>query len=134
MRRSHLTDCRQRWSELAFAVLAFLALVLAVSSLWRDNLFLTLLMLGEFAVVLGLWHDRHDLSFLLVIGGMGSLAEAVFVRSGAWSYTNPSFLGIPMWFPIAFGTAGLIGGRLARTIAAVWQKKGTQREFFGPRS
>jgi len=122
MRRPRLTDLKQRWSELGLAIVAFLALILAVSSLWRNNRLLTFLMLGEFVVVLGLWHDRRDLSFLLVIGGMGSLAEAVFVRSGAWSYTNPSFLGIPMWFPIAFGTAGLIGGRLARTLAALWEE------------
>jgi hypothetical protein len=109
-------------------------LVLAVSSLWRNNLLLTLLMLVEFAGVLYLWHDRGDISFLFVIGGMGSLAEAVFVRSGAWHYANPSFLGIPMWFPIAFGTAGLIGGRLARTIAALWGEVVFPRASSGPRS
>jgi hypothetical protein len=129
-----MTDAQQRWIELAVALLAFSVLVVAVSSLWSNNLLLTLLMLIEFAVVLRLWHDRRDLSFLLVIGGMGSVAEAMFVRSGAWHYTNPSFLGIPMWFPVAFGTAGVIGGRLARTIAAVWEEASSQRAPFGPAS
>jgi hypothetical protein len=90
--------------------------------MWRNNPLLTLLMLVEFAAVLRRWHDRRDLSFLLVIGGMGSAAEAVFVHSGAWHYTNPSLMGIPMWFPVAFGTAGLVGGRLARTLASLWDK------------
>jgi hypothetical protein len=129
-----MIDAKQRWIELALAVLAFSVLVVAVSSLWRNNLLLTLLMLVEFGLVLGLWHDRSDLSFLLVIGGMGSLAEAVFVRSGAWHYNNPSLLGVPMWFPVAFGTAGLLGGRLARSISALWEAAGSPRDSSGPAS
>jgi hypothetical protein len=120
--------------ELALALLAFCVLVVTVSSLWTNNLLLTLLMLVEFAAVLSRWHDRRDLSYLLVIGGMGSLAEAVFVRSGAWHYANPTFLGIPMWFPVAFGSAGVIGGRLARTIAALWEEAISTRPSSGPRS
>jgi hypothetical protein len=129
-----MIDAKQRWIELTLALLAFSVLVVAVSSLWRSNLLLTLLMLVEFGLVLGLWHDRSDLSFLLVIGGMGSLAEAAFVRSGAWQYSNPSFLGIPMWFPVAFGTAGLLGGRLARSIAALWEAAGSPRDSSDPAS
>ncbi|MCR4406392.1 MAG: hypothetical protein NUW24_05650 [Anaerolineae bacterium] len=39
-----------------------------------------------------------------------------------WRYSNPTFLGIPLWFPWAFGTTGLIGARLARTIAGLWER------------
>jgi hypothetical protein len=116
-----MIDTKQRWMELVLALVAFGGVVAGVSFLWRNNLVLTMLMLVEFALVLRLWHDRSDLSLLLVIGGMGSLAEAVFVRSGAWHYSNPSFLGVPLWFPVAFGTSGLVGGRLARSIAHIWE-------------
>jgi hypothetical protein len=68
------------------------------------------------------WYDRLDLSFLLVIAVLGSLAEAVFVHFGVWYYANPTFLGVPLWFPFAFGTTGLIGGRLARTLTGIWEK------------
>jgi hypothetical protein len=129
-----MTDSTPRLRELALGLLAFCVLVVAVSSLWTNNLLLTLLMLVEFVAVLSRWHDRRDLSYLLVIGGMGSLAEAVFVRSGAWHYANPSFLGIPMWFPVAFGSAGVIGGRLARTIAALWEEAISTRASSRPRS
>ncbi len=113
---------RRLWRELTLEMVAFSLLVLAVSTLWRDNLLLTLVMLVEVTLALLLWHDRQDVSFLLVVGGMGSLAEAAFVRSGAWHYANPSLLGVPIWFPVAFGTAGLILGRLTRTIAAFWEE------------
>jgi len=101
---------------------AFSLLVACVALLWRNNPLLFVVMLVECVAALWLWHDRLDLSFFLIIAVLGSLAEAVFVRFGVWHYTNPTFLGIPLWFPLAFGTTGLIGGRLARTITGVWEE------------
>jgi hypothetical protein len=119
------------WRELGIAVIAFSVLVVCVSLLWRRNLLLFSIMLVEGAILLRLWHDRYDLSFLLVIGGMGSLAEAVFVGSGAWRYANPTLWGVPLWFPVAFGTAGLIGGRLARAMARLWEQASPSRDSQG---
>jgi hypothetical protein len=102
---------------------AFSLLVASVSLLWRNNLLLFAVALVECLAALALWHDRLDLSFFLIIGGLGSLAEAVFVRFGVWYYANPTVLGMPVWFPLAFGTTGLIGGRLARTIAQIWGRR-----------
>lgn len=113
---------RQPWTELVTELAAFSLLVASVSLLWRNNLFLFVVALVECLTGLTLWHDRLDLSFLLIIGGLGSLAEAVFVHFGVWHYANPTFLGVPLWFPLAFGTTGLIGGRLARTITAMWDQ------------
>jgi hypothetical protein len=110
------------WYELIKSLVAFSLLTVFVASLWRDNLLLFSVMLAEGLVALWLWHDRYDLSFLFVIGGLGSLAEAAFVQFGVWRYANPTLLGIPLWFPVAFGTAGLIGGRLARTLAGIWEE------------
>jgi hypothetical protein len=101
---------------------AFSVLVLCVSVLWRNNLILFFVALVQGAFVLWLWHDRFDLSMLFVIGGLGSIAEAVFVQFGVWHYANPAFFGIPLWFPLSFGTAGLIGGRLARTLVEIWEE------------
>lgn len=44
----------------------------------------------------------------------------VFVRFGVWRYVNPTVAGIPLWFPPAFGTAGLSGQRLAHTLTQMW--------------
>ena len=121
-RRRSVTHSRKLWRDLALQALAFAVLVTAVSSLWRNNLLLALFVLVEGGIALAFWHDARDISFLLVIGGMGSVAEAVFVVSGAWHYANPSFFGVPLWFPIAFGTAGLIGRRLSCTMAGLWEE------------
>jgi len=113
---------KQLWKELVTEFAAFSLLVASVSLLWRNNLLLFMVALVECLAAVALWHDRLDLSFLLIIGGLGSLAEAVFVHFGVWRYVNPTLLGMPIWFPLAFGTTGLIGGRLARTITQIWER------------
>jgi len=110
------------WPELLTESLAFSLLVTSVVLLWRNNLLLFAVALAECMLGLSLWHDRLSVSFFLIIAILGTLAEAVFVRFGIWHYANPTWLGIPLWFPVAFGTTGLIGARLARTVAATWEK------------
>lgn len=111
---------KQAWGELALELAAFALLVTSVAALWRYNLTLTIVALVESLLALRLWHERYDLCFTLVLAVLGSAAEAVFVRFGVWHYANPTLLGIPMWFPMAFGTTGLIGQRLARTVTEIW--------------
>jgi hypothetical protein len=103
-------------------LVAFAILVTAVSLLWRDNVLLFVVMLVGCPIALILWHNRLDVSFFLVIAVLGTLAEAVFVQFGVWHYVNPTLLGVPLWFPLAFGTTGLIGSRLAQTIVAFWER------------
>jgi hypothetical protein len=118
---------RQLWKELAVELAAFSLLVTYVSLLWRNNLLLFVVALIECLAMLALWHDRLDVSFFLIIAVLGSLAEVVFVNFGVWRYANPTLLGMPIWFPLAFGTTGLIGGRLARTITGLWEKASPPR-------
>jgi uncharacterized membrane protein YoaT (DUF817 family) len=109
-------------TELVTELVAFALLVASVTTLWRHNLLLFAVALVECLLALRLWHERLDVCFYLVIAVLGTAAEAVFVRFGVWEYANPSLLGVPLWFPLAFGTTGLIGGRLARTAAALWDR------------
>ena len=122
----HAEQSRDRsnrpWTELAKGITAFSLLVASIVLLWRDNLLLLLVVLVEGLAALGLWHDRYDLSVFGIIGVLGSLAEAVFVHFGVWHYANPTVLGVPLWFPLAFGTAALIGKRLIWTITTIWER------------
>jgi uncharacterized membrane protein YoaT (DUF817 family) len=113
-------------NELVKELAAFSLLETSIVMLWRNNLLLFIIVLVESLAALSLWHSRHDLIFFLVMAVLGSLAEAVFVHFGVWHYGNPTFLGVPLWFPLAFGTAGLIGGRLVRTITAMWEARPTR--------
>jgi len=109
--------------ELLAAFAAFVLLETSVLLLWRNNMQLLAAMVVECLLALARWHERIDVSFFLVIAVLGTLAEVLFVRAGIWQYANPTLLGLPLWFPLAFGTTGLIGGRLARTIADLWARE-----------
>ena len=111
---------RPLWRSLLTELVAFSLLVATIVSLWRDNLCLFLVMLVEVLIVLGVWHDRSDLCFFGGMAVLGSVAEVVFVHFGVWRYANPTFLGIPLWFPLAFGVAALILGRLIRILTKLW--------------
>jgi len=113
---------KQLWNELVRELVASSLLAASIVLLWRDNLLLFIVVLVEGLAALDLWHDRYDLGFFLVVAMLGSLAEAVFVHFGVWRYANPTLLGVPLWFPLAFGTSGLIGERLVRTITKMWEE------------
>ncbi|MBU0494438.1 MAG: hypothetical protein KKA73_21800 [Chloroflexi bacterium] len=117
-----MKDSRRPGTELLMELGAFAILVASVSLLWRDNLLLFIVMLIECPIALILWHDRLTVCFFLIIGVLGTLAEGVFIQFGVWQYNNPTFLGVPLWFPLAFGTTGLIGSRLAQTLVAIWDR------------
>ena len=111
---------RPLWRGLLTELVAFSLLVASIVLLWRDNVWLFLVVLVEVLVVLVFWHDRGDLCFFGGVAVLGSVAEVVFVHFGVWHYANPTLLGIPLWFPLAFGVAALILGRLIRTLTTLW--------------
>jgi len=94
----------------------FFVLTFSIGSLWRDNLPLLVVVIVQALISLFFWHDRFDAWFFIVITVFGTIAELVFVYFGVWQYANPMLLGIPLWFPPAFGTAALTAERLVRTI------------------
>jgi uncharacterized membrane protein YoaT (DUF817 family) len=111
---------RKPWSHLGQAPAAFSLQIVAIVLLRRENALLLAVMLAESLAILCLWHELADVICLLSIGVLGSVAEVIFVRSGVWQYANPSLLGIPIWFPVAFGTSALLGMQFVRAIAALW--------------
>ena len=48
----------------------------------------------------------------------GSFCEVIAISAGAWEYTEAQFLGIPIWLPLAWGSAGvffvMMSSRLAK--------------------
>ena len=117
-----MREWRSLWTELGTEMSFFVVLEASVALLWRYNVLLLVIAAAICAVALARWHSRLDICFFLTIAMLGSLAEIVFVRFGGWEYANPTLLGVPAWFALAFGTTGLIGGRLARTLNAIWDK------------
>lgn len=120
LRRPHANRSgRILWRDLLVEASAFFMLAASIVLLWRESLFLLSIVACECIVLLFVWHGTHDVLFLVITVGLGSLAEIVFVHFGVWSYGNPAFLGIPLWFPLAFGTAALVTERTVCTVQAM---------------
>lgn len=70
----------------------------------------TLLFLGALACSLGLfalYPNRSQGLVFLITGIAGSVAEITAIQMGAWQYTDPAFMGIPLWLPLVWGSAGM---------------------------
>jgi len=102
--------------DVALGTGVFCVLAAAIVLLWRQNALLLTATLGVAVVALRLWRERYDRVFFLVLATLGTLAEITFVWAGVWRYANPTLLGVPLWFPLAFGTAGLACERLVAGI------------------
>jgi uncharacterized membrane protein YoaT (DUF817 family) len=111
---------KQLFRELVMEIAVLVLLIALIVMLWRDNTLLLIVMLAECLTVMWLWHERHDLYFFLTIAILSTIAEVVFVHFQVWHYANPTFLGVPLWFPIAFGTAALTGKRFVRTLTLMF--------------
>ncbi len=50
---------------------------------------------------------KKELFWFVLVSVGGALVEVVLVNMGnAWTYTNPQFLGIPLYMPIFWGLVG----------------------------
>ncbi|NMJ77346.1 hypothetical protein GLU64_02965 [Nanohaloarchaea archaeon] len=92
------------------AVLAAVSIFLT-SLLYQSSLILTALLAAVSGAPLILWNKREDLFFYSTGFVGGPLAEIICIYFGAWSYSSPDLLGIPLWLPFAWGKVTLIMGR-----------------------
>ena len=122
-----MKSSRQLCFELVRELAAFSLEAATIILLYQDNLLLLATVSVETLLAVGLWHERRDVAAFLGLALIGSAAEAVFVHFGVWRYANPSLLGFPPWFPVAFGLAGLIGQRLVGTVTEMWTTAPTWR-------
>lgn len=51
--------------------------------------------------------EAYDTLLVVSCGGLGALAEAGAIASGAWAYTVPVAVGVPLWLPAIWGIAAL---------------------------
>ena len=70
---------------------------------WRNSFLLTLIYLAAIAIILRIKYYSGDLFALLYGFLLGILVEVIGTSvSGYQSFTNPDFLGIPLWLPIVW--------------------------------
>jgi len=105
--------------RLAFDLLLFALGIAALVLFYMDNIILSALLLVNWAAILSVWRRKGDAYFLLIGAALGAVAEIIAIHYGVWQYANPSFLGIPMWLPIAWGIIAVLIRRMAESVSEV---------------
>ena len=110
---------RQIVKELAFEAALFAVGAGEIAWCYTRPVLLTVLSALTALVAFAFWR-RRDVVLVYVLGGIiGPCGEMIGVRAGAWAYAHPTFLGIPLWLPFAWGLAVVLIQGVAGTIAKV---------------
>jgi uncharacterized membrane protein YoaT (DUF817 family) len=87
-------------TETIFVILC----VFIIAFMWSDNALLSIVSLAGCSIALYIWHRERSELLLFITGAViGPTVEIICIHYGAWSYSNPSFWGIPLWLPIVWG-------------------------------
>jgi len=82
--------------ELFFDIMLFVVGLVFISFFYMNNILLTVLLLLLLVFGLKFWYKKHDIYFFVFGAIIGLIAEVVAVHFGAWQYTNPSILRVPI--------------------------------------
>ncbi len=105
--------------KILLSCVALAILVTLVVMFWQQTELLAGILLMLSFLVLLLSHDRRRDAVPFVIGAvLGPAMEAVVIRSGAWQYTSPTALGIPLWLPFLWGLTAMFIMKISRWYAA----------------
>ena len=90
------------------SVMTASALLTLVSTvlLWEHPVFLVIALSALAAVQISFSPKTYGLLFVIA-GVLGVAAEIVAVWAGAWTYTTPHLLGVPVWLFLLRGHAAL---------------------------
>ena len=105
--------------ELLFDIVLFGIGTLFIVLFYQNNALLSILLLAGWIFALKFWYKKHDVYFFVVGAIVGPIGEIVAIQFGVWQYANPSFLGIPIWLPLAWGLAVALIKRIAEVFVKI---------------
>ena len=98
----------EHWKGIMIAIV-FAVLTLTSVILFYENSLLTIVIMALISIVMLLKYRSAIITQIFVFTAIvGPLTEIIVIRSGAWNYTNPDFLGIPAWLFFVWGNAGVV--------------------------
>lgn len=83
------------------------ASIFATAFLWREPIYLITLLL-IFGSLMVYVEDKRTVLIYIIGFILGPLVEIIVINiGGAWNYSEPHALGIPLWLPFLWGNASL---------------------------
>jgi len=92
---------------LAFESFLAIMCVSFVAALWKYPFILLALLAGVGIVLIKRSKYKHPYLAFIGAGMGGALCEIIAIYFGAWTYTAPQLIGIPLWLPVLWGNAAL---------------------------
>jgi len=85
----------------------------SVSLLWGNPSLLTLVLIITSVAIIVTGENRgEDICLYIAVFFIGSLTEVVAISYGAWEYSLPNVIGIPIWLPFGWGSTGVSTKRI----------------------
>lgn len=93
-------------------ILLYLATFVTVMVYWKkDVIALTILII--LSLILNIVTKWRLFKPWLIGAILGTLSEIICIKAGAWRYSNPRFLSVPVWLPFVWGNASILFFELA---------------------
>jgi hypothetical protein len=116
MQKTFFQNLKKIFPELVIQVLALFVLVFLMAFFWQNNLLLTSIFIVIAIVVLSILRNKSDILLFLIATIFFQIGEIILSQFGAWTYNNPSFLGIPIWISLSWGFASLIIKKMSESL------------------
>ena len=87
-------------------LIAIISLV-SVAFLWKQNFILLIILILLATIMLLMNKSKQELKTFLFCAFAGAIVEAFAIMFGAWTYSNPNIIGIPIWLAILWGIASV---------------------------
>ena len=98
----------QIYLSLFYLTLALFALTFSMALLWEHSLMLMSLYIIFFLISALTWMNRADVTLFIAASLFFQIGEIILAQFGAWTYNNPTYLGIPIWITLSWGYAAII--------------------------
>tara|TARA_Y100000310_G_scaffold339368_1_gene431835 strand:+ start:3594 stop:3947 length:354 start_codon:yes stop_codon:yes gene_type:complete len=103
--------------EFIFEISCFFVLAFLMALLWEHSVILTSVYLVIFLFASIFWFKKDEILLFIIALLFFQIGEIIIVRSGAWTYNNPTYLGIPIWINLSWGFTAVIIKRLSITVS-----------------
>ena len=105
--------------ELLLEMLLFGLGTMAISLLYPYTEIVFVVLAIAVVAALKLWHKKDDVYYFVVGATLGPFAEIFHVYFGAWYYTTPHVMGLPIWLPLGWGLFVIIINRVVNTLKKI---------------
>jgi len=106
--------------NLLIGFMAFILEIVLFYYLWENNIILTISLILVSAFILIWFSSREEKILYFACFILGPLFDLLLVPRGVWSYANPTFYGVPLWLPIAYGLGTVVIVKIGNSISRMF--------------